>query len=209
MPGLGLPIESVVLGVLHVTAVLTLPLWAWLARLLNKNVAYIIGGAIGVAVLLALPLVEPEQYVLVVPLAATIGVSVGAAHVLPDAIFPDVVDWDELRTGTRHEGIYYGVKNFIRKLTSAVAIFLALQVLGWLGYQSPPEGAVEFTQPARALFGMRILAGPLAALVLGSAVAVARFYPLNRRRYNRVRRLLLRRQRRESAWRAEEARAGR
>jgi GPH family glycoside/pentoside/hexuronide:cation symporter len=153
-----------------------------------------VGALIGVVILLLLPIVRPEQYVLAIPLAAIIGASVSAAHVMPDAIFPDVVDWDELRTGKRHEGIYYGAKNFIRKLTSAFAIFIALQVLGWLGYQSPPEGATVFMQPEEALLGMRLLAGPLAALLLSGAAAVTWFYPLNRQRYNRVRRLLARRQ---------------
>jgi GPH family glycoside/pentoside/hexuronide:cation symporter len=194
VPGLGMPVESVVLGTLQLTAVLTLPLWTWMATRFNKRVAYIVGALIGVVILLLLPIVRPEQYVLAIPLAAIIGASVSAAHVMPDAIFPDVVDWDELRTGKRHEGIYYGAKNFIRKLTSAFAIFIALQVLGWLGYQSPPEGATVFMQPEEALLGMRLLAGPLAALLLSGAAAVTWFYPLNRQRYNRVRRLLARRQ---------------
>ncbi|MFP4343249.1 MAG: MFS transporter [Anaerolineales bacterium] len=196
VPGLGMPVESVVLGTLQLTAVLTLPVWTWMATRFNKRVAYIVGALIGVVILLLLPIVRPEQYVLAIPLAAIIGASVSAAHVMPDAIFPDVVDWDELRTGKRHEGIYYGAKNFIRKLTSAFAIFIALQVLGWLGYQSPPEGATSFMQPANALLAMRLLAGPTAALLLTSAAAVAWFYPLNRQRYNRVRRLLARRHQR-------------
>ncbi len=199
VPGLGMPVESVVLGTLQLTAVLTLPLWTWMATRFNKRVAYIVGALIGVVILLLLPIVRPEQYMLAIPLAAIIGASVSAAHVMPDAIFPDVIDWDELRTGKRHEGIYYGAKNFIRKLTSAFAIFIALQVLGWLGYQSPPEGATVFMQPADALLGMRLLAGPLAALLLSGAAAVTWFYPLNRQRYNRVRRLLARRQERAVA----------
>ena len=119
------------------------------------------------------------------------------AHVLPDAIFPDVIDWDELRTGARHEGIYYGAKNFIRKLTTAFAIFLALQVLGWLGYQVPPEGATQFTQPASAVLGIRILTGPVAAAILCGVLAVTWYYPLDRQRHRRVLRLLARRQARE------------
>jgi GPH family glycoside/pentoside/hexuronide:cation symporter len=136
------------------------------------------------------------QYPLVIGMAALIGVSVSAAHMLPDAIFPDVIDWDELRTGRRHEGIYYGAKNFIRKLTAALAIFLTLQVLGWLGYQIPPEGATQFSQPAAVVWGIRILTGPVGALLLVGVIAVTWFYPLDRRRYNRVRRLLTRRQQR-------------
>jgi GPH family glycoside/pentoside/hexuronide:cation symporter len=122
--------------------------------------------------------------------------------VLPDAIFPDVIDWDELRTGVRHEGIYYGTKNFIRKLTTAFAIFLVLQVLGWLGYRVPPEGVTQFTQPESALWGIRILTGPVGAVLLAVTVAVAWFYPLDRDRYRRVQRLLARRQRREARLRA-------
>jgi glycoside/pentoside/hexuronide:cation symporter, GPH family len=190
-------VESVVLGLMLITAVIVLPFWTWLAQQLSKRKVYVIGMLVGIVVLLLLVLVQPHQYVLTMALAVLIGTSVSVAHVLPDAIFPDVIDWDELRTGTRHEGIYYGVKDFIRKLTSALAIFIALQVLGWLGYQSPPPDATVFAQPQSALWGMRLLAGPVAALLLIGAVAVTWFYLLNRERYARVQRLLARRQRRQ------------
>ena len=97
-------------------------------------------------------------------------------QVLPDAIFPDVMEWDELRTRQRHEGIYYGTKNFIRKLTGAIAIFFALQVLGWFGYQAPAEGVTQFSQSAVTLTAIRILTGPVGALLLISAIVVAWFY---------------------------------
>jgi GPH family glycoside/pentoside/hexuronide:cation symporter len=124
------------------------------------------------------------------------GISVSTAHVLPDSIFPDVIEWDELRTRRRQEGIYYGVKNFIRKLTGALAIFIALQVLGWFGYQSPPEGVTQFTQPASALTAIRILIGPFGAVLLFSAVILAWFYPLTREKHTRIRKLLARRKER-------------
>jgi GPH family glycoside/pentoside/hexuronide:cation symporter len=196
VPGLDMPLESVVLGVMLVTAMLVLPLWNWLAQRLGKRIAYIIAIAFWAVLLLAINVVPQMQYPLVIGMAALIGVSVSAAHMLPDAIFPDVIDWDELRTGRRHEGIYYGAKNFIRKLTAALAIFLTLQVLGWLGYQIPPEGATQFSQPAAVVWGIRILTGPVGALLLVGVIAVTWFYPLDRRRYNRVRRLLTRRQQR-------------
>jgi GPH family glycoside/pentoside/hexuronide:cation symporter len=103
-----------------------------------------------------------------------------------------VIEWDEQRR-RRQEGIYYGVKNFIRKLTGALAIFIALQVLGWFGYQSPPEGATTFMQSPQTLGAIRVLIGPLGALLLFSAVLMAWFYPLTRERHARIRRLLARR----------------
>jgi GPH family glycoside/pentoside/hexuronide:cation symporter len=126
-------------------------------------------------------------------LAVLAGISVSTAHVLPDAIFPDVIEWDELRTRSRREGIYYGVKNFVRKLAGALSIFLALQVLGWFGYQTPPVGATQFAQSPATLAAIRVLIGPVGAVLLFSAVLVARFYPLTRERHARVRALLARR----------------
>ncbi|HEY4721155.1 MAG TPA: MFS transporter, partial [Anaerolineae bacterium] len=104
--------------------------------------------------------------------------------------------WDELRTGRRHEGIYYGVKNFVRKLTGAFAIFLALQVMGWLGYQTPPKDVTVFAQSESTLMAIRFLTGPMGALLLLSAIAMAWFYPLTRERHARVRALLERRRQR-------------
>ncbi len=201
-PLFGLPIESAVLGLMMVTATLVLPFWTWLAKRVGKRIAYIIALAFWVVLLLIVPWIPPYAYTATLILAVLIGISVSAAHVLPDAIFPDVIDWDELRTGTRHEGIYYGAKNFIRKLTTAFAIFITLQVLGWLGYQSPPEGVTQFTQPASATWGIRILTGPVGALMLVATIIVTWFYPLDRARFERMRRLLAHKQRRQARSRA-------
>jgi GPH family glycoside/pentoside/hexuronide:cation symporter len=193
-----LAVESAVLGLLLVTAVIALPFWLWLSHRLSKRSAYIIGMSFWALVQLLLFFVQPGQAGFVLFLSVFAGLSVSTAHVLPDAIFPDVIEWDELRTRQRHEGIYYGVKNFVRKLTGALAIFFALQVLGLFGYQSPPENAVQFSQPASALAAIRWLTGPIGALLLLSAVAIAWFYPLTRERHARIRRLLEKRRHKAS-----------
>jgi GPH family glycoside/pentoside/hexuronide:cation symporter len=190
---LGLPLESAVFALLLTTSVLMLPFWLWLSRRLSKHIAYIIGMSFWAVVQLLIFAIQPGQITLVLILAVMAGISVSTAHVLPDAIFPDVIEWDELRTGRRQEGIYYGVKNFIRKLTGALAIFIALQVLGWFGYQTPPPGATYFSQSPATLMAIRILIGPLGAVLLFSAIAVAWFYPMTRERHARIRRLAARR----------------
>jgi GPH family glycoside/pentoside/hexuronide:cation symporter len=134
---------------------------------------------------------------LILTMSVFAGISVSSAHLLPDSLFPDVIEWDELRTRRRSEGIYYGVKNFIRKLTGALAIFIGLQTLGWFGYQTPPAGATTFMQPESALTAIRFLIGPVGAVLLFSAVAMAWFYPLTRERHGKIRRLLALRKSRE------------
>jgi GPH family glycoside/pentoside/hexuronide:cation symporter len=190
---LGLPLESTVFALLLFTSVAVLPLWLWLSGRLSKNVAYIVGMSFWAVVQLLMFAVQPGQITLVLAMAVLAGISVSAAHVLPDAMFPDVIEWDELRSRRRQEGIYYGVKNFVRKLTGALAIFVALQVLGWFGYRAPPEGATRFAQSDTALTAIRLLIGPFGAALLVSAIVTAWFYPLTRQRHSRIRRLLARR----------------
>jgi glycoside/pentoside/hexuronide:cation symporter, GPH family len=192
--GESIALESVVLGLLLITAVFAVPLWTWMANRFEKRSAYIAGMSFWVVVQILIFSVQPGQVEYIIYLAILAGLSVSTAHVLPDAIFPDVIEWDELRTGQRHEGIYFGVKNFIRKLTGALAIFIALPVLGWFGYQSPPVGVTQFIQSESATTAIRFMTGPVGALLLISAIAAAWFYPLNRDRHNRIRMALARRQ---------------
>jgi GPH family glycoside/pentoside/hexuronide:cation symporter len=193
---LGLPVESAVFALLLITSVLMVPFWVWMSNRFNKNIAYIIGMSFWAVVQLLLFTIQPGQITYILVLSVLAGISVATAHVLPDALFPDVIEWDELRTRRRQEGIYYGIKNFVRKMTGALAIFIALQVLGWAGYQAPPEGATTFQQAPSALMAIRVLIGPFGALLLFSAVAMAWFYPLTRERHARIRKLLARRKER-------------
>ena len=140
--------------------------------------------------------IQPGQTIFILVLTVLAGISVATAHVLPEAIFPDVIEWEELRTRNRPEGIYYGAKNFARKLSGAVTSFLALQILGWFDYQPPPQGIIVFQQSKTALNAIRILTGPFGAVLLLSSIILAWFYPLTREKHTRIRSLLARRNKR-------------
>ena len=196
--GTRIALASVVFGPMLVTAVLALPIWTWLSRKLSKRIAYVVGMSFWAVVQMLVILVQPGQLRFIVALAVLAGLSVSTAHVLPDAIFPDVIEWDELRTRRRHEGIYYGVKNFVRKMAGAAAIFLGLQALGWFGYRTPPEAATHFTQSTTTLWAIRVMTGPVGAALLIGAIVITAFYPITRERHARIRRLLARRQTRDA-----------
>jgi GPH family glycoside/pentoside/hexuronide:cation symporter len=191
--GIELAIESAVLGILLIIALVAIPLWTWISRRFDKRRAYIGGMVFWAVVQLFIFSIPQGEITLVLWMALLAGISVSTAHVMPEAIFPDVMEWDELLTRKRREGIYYGSKNFLRKLASAFATSLALQVLGWFGYQSPPADVTQFAQTPRALNAIRFLIGPVGALLLIASVISAWFYPLSRGRHARVRRLLARR----------------
>lgn len=188
--GLDLAYESAFFGVMMLVCILFIRFWLWLARVRNKREAYMSGMAFWVIVQLLVFTIQPGQEAYLLVIAALAGIGVSAAYTLPDALFADVIEWDELRTGRRQEGIYFGVRAFIRKVTGALVIFITLQALGWSGYQTPPEGVTRFAQPESALMMIRLLASPFGAVMLAGVVLFTALFPLTRERYERIQRLL-------------------
>jgi len=191
--GVGLALESAFLGLLMLFCILSVPFWMWFSRRRNKRDAYLIGMAFLALVLLLIFFVQPDQIDDLLMLGVLAGFGVSAAYVLPDAMFPDIIEWDELRTRRRQEGIYYGARNFIRRVTMAMVMFVTLQLLGWSGYQTPPADVTEFVQPDRALLTIRVLVSFVSLAMLSAAALIAWFNPMTRERNIRIRRLIERR----------------
>lgn len=191
--GVDLAYESAFFGILMLVCILFVPFWLWLSRIRNKREAYILGMTFWVAVTFLIYTIQPGQENTLLLLAALAGIGVSAAYTMPDSLFADVIEWDELRTRRRQEGIFYGIRALIRKLTGALMIFLTLQALDWAGYVAPPEGAIQFTQSDSALQMIRLLVSPFGALMLSGTILLAWLFPLSREKHNRIQRLLERR----------------
>jgi GPH family glycoside/pentoside/hexuronide:cation symporter len=194
--GLNLAYESAFFGVLMSVCLVCVPFWSWVSRVRNKREAYMLGMTIWVTVALLIYTIQPGQTGYLLFLAALAGIGVSAAYVLPDSMFADVIEWDELRTGRRQEGIFYGIRTLIRKLTGGLIIFLTLQALGWAGYQSPPEEVTQFVQPDSVLQMIRLLVSPLGSILLIGAILLAWLFPLSREKHARIQKLLAQRRER-------------
>jgi GPH family glycoside/pentoside/hexuronide:cation symporter len=108
------------------------------------------------------------------------GIGVGFGYVPPFAMVPDTVEYDAALTGRRKEGAYYGVWTFISKLGTALSVFLSGLILSAGGYIA---GAV---QGKEAIFAIRLLIGPIPALILAGAMVLIHFYPLDEKTYNKL-----------------------
>ncbi len=188
--------STLIMVTIFVVAMLTLPLWQWISQRLNKRLAYIAGISFLAVVLLALASLGPgTSLVLILGLCVLAGIGVAAAHVLPWAIIPDAIEYGELQTGTRHEGMFYSLITLAQKVAVSIALPLALLVLDRTGYVSNSA-----TQPASAITGIRIVAGPIPAVLLLLGILFAALYPLGRENYSEIaRRLEARRAARQPA----------
>jgi GPH family glycoside/pentoside/hexuronide:cation symporter len=191
--GIDFALESAFFGILMLVCILFVPFWLWLSHTRNKREAYILGMSVWIIVQGLVFTIQPGNINYLLLIAALAGIGVSAAYILPDSILPDVIEWDELRTRRRQEGIYYGIRTLIRKLTGAGVIFLTLQMLGWFGYQIPPDDATQFSQPESALYVIRLMVSLFGAVILAGTIILAWSYPLSREKYARIQKLLVKR----------------
>jgi GPH family glycoside/pentoside/hexuronide:cation symporter len=178
--------SDLIMATIFVVAMIALPLWQWVSGRLNKRLAYIGGIAFLIAVLLCLSSLTPATGMpLLLGLCVLAGIGVSSAHVLPWSIIPDAIEYGEWQTGERHEGMFYSLITLAQKIATSIALPLALLVLNASGYL--PNSAV---QPASAVTGIRVIAGPIPAVLLGLGILFAAVYPLGRENYSEIARKL-------------------
>lgn len=174
--------SSIVMGVFFISAILALPFWNWISKKGNKRMAYIIGVSFWAVTMCSLILVTPATpFWILLVMCVLAGIGLSAAQVLPWAIIPDAIEWDEYQTGERHEGIFYSLITLLGKIANSVAVPLSLLLLEFTGYI---PNAVE--QPKSALLGLKIVIGPIPAVMLAAGILFAIFYPLSREKYAHV-----------------------
>ncbi len=188
--GLRLAYQSAFFGLLMLVCILFIPFWMWMARRFDKREAYMVAMIFWVAVQFMVFSIQPGDTLYLMIVAVLAGMGVSAAYILPDAMFADVIEWDELRTRRRQEGAFYGIRTFVRKLTGALIVFMTLQLLGRSGYSAPPAGALQFTQADTALHMIRLIVSPFGAVLLAGTIVFAWLFPLTRRKYERIQKLL-------------------
>lgn len=174
--------SDILMGAIFITAIAALPLWNWVSKKLDKRKAYALGisfWALAQVLLMTLTSSTPVGWVVALCILAGIGVS--AAHVLPWAMIPDAIEYGELNTGERHEGVFYSLVTLMAKVASSIAIPITAFVLELTGYV--PNSS---TQPQSALNGIRFLIGPVPAVCLIIGIVFALRYPLERNEFNEI-----------------------
>jgi glycoside/pentoside/hexuronide:cation symporter, GPH family len=158
-------------------------LWMAVARRSEKRNSYILG-MLGTALLLgaASLLIGPHKPLGVGhagPLIAgyaLAGIFASALWVLPPSMLADITDQDELATGSRREGIYFGVLNFGEKIASGAAVLLSGFLLHYFVQLAP---ATSMQTPS-AVARLSLLYGTLPALLLLGSIVFIASYALDR-----------------------------
>lgn len=163
----------------QVTALVMLSVWSRISQRVGKKAVYFMGMSLWIIAQAGLFFLQPGQVGLMYAIAVLAGFGVSTAYLIPWSMMPDVIELDELRTGQRREGIFYGFITLLQKAGISIGLFLVLQALGWAGYIKS-SGNIVPVQPDSALLAIRLAIGPLPTLCLVIGLVLAYFYPITR-----------------------------
>lgn len=155
------------------------PALAWLGRRVGKRSAFAAFALLGFVGSLAVITVRPGQDLLFLALLTLAGIVVTAMYLYMWSMIADVVEVDELRTGHRHEGLYFGASVFFSKLATGLSTLLVGLVLAAVDYT---EGADSQSQAT--VDGIRALQayGPAALYLIAAATVL--LVPMTRARHS-------------------------
>ena len=169
-----------------VVSLLTMAVFLLPAKLLadriNKGPTYALGMLIVSLTFLVVFFFMPNHPTpLIYVVAALLGIGFSTQWVIPNAMLPDVIEYDEKMTGERREGIYNGISNFMTKFSVALGIAIPGWALSKFGY------IPNVIQTEQALLGIRLTYSILPALVLLACLPILFRYPITRETHGALR----------------------
>lgn len=170
-----------VLGV-QLSAFVWVLIWSRVAERIGKKAVYFIGMSFWIAVELALFFVPQGGLNILFLLAVLAGVGVAIGYLIPWSMLPDVIELDELETGQRREGIFYGFFVFLQKLGISLGLAFSNLALARAGYNADLAQQPESVAQALRLFVSLV---PAAILLLSFLPVAA--YPITRARHSEIR----------------------
>lgn len=173
--GMKTQVSTLLMATLLTTAAFILPA-KLVSDKINKGPAYALGLAIVAVTFILTFFLAPSHPTPWIYLASVVlGLGFSAHWVIPYAIMPDVIEYDEKMTGERREGIYYGVTNFMQKFSVALGVAIPGWALNWFGY------VPNAVQTEHALFGIRFFYAIIPAVAILICLPILARYPITRK----------------------------
>ncbi|HHV98446.1 MAG TPA: MFS transporter [Clostridiaceae bacterium] len=178
--------SEIILGIIFIVAAVFLPFWVWFAKQTGKKAAYFVGMTVFILPLLIISFLPHGTPATIYALSAIAGIGLSAAHVIPYSIIPDCIEYDEMKTGEKRAGAYFGMESFLRQFSSSLGVFITGQVLEWSGY------VADMPQPRSALIALRALLGVVPGLIIIAAIVVLSFYRIGKRQHEVIKKAVAR-----------------
>ncbi|MDX1797075.1 MAG: MFS transporter [Candidatus Lokiarchaeia archaeon] len=177
---------SILLGFTFISSAIFITiLWKPVVRKLGNRNAWIISMTSWILTLLPLMFLGPNMEVLAMIVFFFIGLGLSGSLYITDLVIADIIDEDEVNTGTRREAGYYGVNAFFLRF-AIIVVFLSIGpvfiIADWPVFTYPVTYEVEL--------GLRILMFGYPAVALIIAIIAISKFPLHGERLIKVKEAL-------------------
>ena len=150
-------------------------LWTFVDNKLGSKVGFIISQAFWIVCLI--PLFWVTNYAVAAVLFALLGIGLGGSPYFIDRNISNIADEDELRTGQRREGSYYGVHALFVRMSSILAIVSVSVILSRYGWSLfNPENV-----SGDLLTGLRSLVSIFPSVALAFGIVFLLLFPINKK----------------------------
>ncbi len=161
------------LALYFIAGAVSMPLWMKLATRFSLHVVWLVGMVAAVAAFVWAYWLDAGAVWGFAAICVLSGFAFGADLALPPALLARVIDANG--HGSQREGAYFGLWNFVNKLTLAVAGGIALPLLEGLGYVAGSQDAIALSALAFTYAIVPCALKLVAAALLWSAWRNARF----------------------------------
>jgi GPH family glycoside/pentoside/hexuronide:cation symporter len=117
-----------------------------------------------------------------------VGFGLSGPQTLTNILFAEVADEDELRSGVRREGAFFGVNALITKPAQSIAGSLIPAVLAMTSFvtRDANGGQIFLNQPDAAILGMKVLVGLIPGVAMLIGALILQLYPLRGARLEKM-----------------------
>jgi GPH family glycoside/pentoside/hexuronide:cation symporter len=142
--------------------------------ILRAQQIYLLIGGIGLVSLTFLP-------VSLIPIGLILaGLGLSGQQTITYNLLAQVIDDDEVRTGSRREGAFYGANALLTKPAQSLSLFLTAFILEQSGFitRAMNNGEIFLSQAGSALFGIRTIVGLIPGLSMLIGAGILFLFPL-------------------------------
>lgn len=157
-------------------------IWGSLSKRIGKQMVYYLGAAIWMIVSLALFFVPRGAITPLYIISPLAGIGVAIALLIPWSMLPDVIEQDELETGKRREGIFYGFFVFLQKLGISLGLAFSNFALAYAGFDQALT-----QQPESVSYTLRIFVSLVPVFILLISFIPVYLYPITKERHTEIR----------------------
>ncbi|MFO7797910.1 MAG: MFS transporter [Promethearchaeia archaeon] len=167
----------IILGIMYIIGAISVILWRKLDLTIGSRKGYAI--SIVVYFISTLPIMFFQVYEFAIVFSLFVGIGFGGMLYFIYLIIADIIDEDELNTGLRREGAFFGVTNFFMRLSmilSIVTVGLVFNMTEWETYDPTIDPTL----------GLLVLFIVFPGIALGFTMICLYYYPFTKEKVSEM-----------------------